>query len=418
MNSLRIATTRTLGPQSTLLSRLRPTYTRHLHATPIHLARRSRLRPSHPEPETEGDPEPSGALAVPTKREIFQTLDEAVSKAEDLLFVSKRRRDKLAARAAQKRDEEQEWEMSGSSSDEEDSPSSGRDSTRKPRPDPRGFAPPERKEDSAYYTTSEDDAFLNANKLVTPKHQPSSSIPPLTPTPETPDSLLDPTLDARRASSQQEDDWYINTAYNLPSSTPPLPRWMRTASVADARAEGREVDATQQKTGPLELEEIVGVLKEERGRNLCVIDMRSKCDFTDFMVICEGVSAKQVYALVDAVRRRAKFRIPYDTSLPPNVRVEGADTEDWMTLDTGKYIIHAFTPEARERYNLEGLWTAIKDPLLALTRQPELANTHGGAEEEAALRAARLSWGSHPVGGRERLTKSVVPREEGVEDGR
>ncbi|KAJ3026291.1 hypothetical protein HK097_006483, partial [Rhizophlyctis rosea] len=208
------------------------------------------------------------------------------------------------------------------------------------------------------------------------------------------------------SDEQVSDDWYINQSFNVPtptstsskSSTPQpepfIPKWLKNAAIAERRQQGiTEGENEAEAQGLIRLEEIVEVLKEERGQNLVVIDMKTKCDFTDFLVIVEGRSAKQVHALVDSVRRKAKRRVPKDTSLPPNVSVEGGGTEDWMVLDIGRFIVHAFTPEARTQYNLEGLWTAIKDPLLALSNEAELDNELAAEE---ALTAASLSWESHP----------------------
>lgn len=60
-----------------------------------------------------------------------------------------------------------------------------------------------------------------------------------------------------------------------------------------------------------------------------------------------------------------------------------------MVLDTGRFIIHCFTPEARARYNLEGLWTAIKDPLLALAR-------NANVDVQQQLTEAERGWDSRP----------------------
>ncbi|KAI8910659.1 hypothetical protein DFJ77DRAFT_470632 [Powellomyces hirtus] len=109
------------------------------------------------------------------------------------------------------------------------------------------------------------------------------------------------------------DDWYVEEASNVSeerlSPDDFVPRWMKGIAVAKQRSQGivLEEDATDA-VGPIRLKEIVNVLKEENGKNLAVISMRDKCDYTDFMVIVEGRSKKQIYALADAVRRRVGHR--------------------------------------------------------------------------------------------------------------
>ena len=42
--------------------------------------------------------------------------------------------------------------------------------------------------------------------------------------------------------------------------------------------------------------------------------------------------------------------------MPPNLALEGRDSEDWMVLDMGKIILHFFTPEMRLEMDLDGFW--------------------------------------------------------------
>ncbi|TPX60075.1 hypothetical protein SpCBS45565_g07585 [Spizellomyces sp. 'palustris'] len=194
------------------------------------------------------------------------------------------------------------------------------------------------------------------------------------------------------ARKSLSDDWYVDEAYNIAEEAPKesdfVPRWMRGIEIAEQRSQGMVEEEEIDLNGPLRLREVVDVLREEKGTNLVAIDMRSKCDYADYMIIVEGRSKKQIYALADAVRRKAKHRVGLDPSLPPNLTIEGTDSEDWMVLDTGRFIIHCFTPEARARYNLEGLWTAIKDPLLALVRDADI--------EQQQLAEAGRGWDSRP----------------------
>ena len=38
--------------------------------------------------------------------------------------------------------------------------------------------------------------------------------------------------------------------------------------------------------------------------------------------------------------------------------IEGKDSPDWQLIDLGRFVFHFFTPEARQLYNLEELWSA------------------------------------------------------------
>lgn len=43
-----------------------------------------------------------------------------------------------------------------------------------------------------------------------------------------------------------------------------------------------------------------------------------------------------------------------------NCRVEGTETGGWLVIDLDDVIVHLFSPEQREYYNLEGLWSEGK----------------------------------------------------------
>ncbi len=43
-----------------------------------------------------------------------------------------------------------------------------------------------------------------------------------------------------------------------------------------------------------------------------------------------------------------------------NGRVEGLSTDGWMLVDFGDVILHCFSPDRREYYRLEELWSKGK----------------------------------------------------------
>ncbi|KAJ3175664.1 Mitochondrial assembly of ribosomal large subunit protein 1 [Geranomyces variabilis] len=211
--------------------------------------------------------------------------------------------------------------------------------------------------------------------------------------------------EAASGKAAEGDDWYVDQSYNLDDSYPNqedlVPRWMKGIALAEQRSRGQAEQEDSEtiaddRTGPLKLREIVEELKAENGSNLVVISMRDKCDYTDFLVIVEGRSKKQIYALADAVRRRAKHRLQHDASLPSTLTIEGVDSDDWMLVDLGRFIVHCFTPEARARYNLEGLWTVISDPLLALARESDVEVGRDDLMDKQ-LEEAERSWDTRPA---------------------
>ena len=90
---------------------------------------------------------------------------------------------------------------------------------------------------------------------------------------------------------------------------------------------------------------------EMRATNIVVLDMTKIASIVDFFVICTGTSRRQMHAIADEVNRKLKGE-------GGNTRlgVEGYRTEaNWILMDFGDVVLHIFTAEGRELYDLENL---------------------------------------------------------------
>ena len=84
---------------------------------------------------------------------------------------------------------------------------------------------------------------------------------------------------------------------------------------------------------------------------IVALDMRALVSYTDFLVICTARNERQARAIADEV----KLRLKQEQALLPN----GSEVEDaagWIVLDYLDCVLHVFTGEARQRYQLEDLW--------------------------------------------------------------
>ena len=85
-----------------------------------------------------------------------------------------------------------------------------------------------------------------------------------------------------------------------------------------------------------------------------VLDMRKATNFCDYFVICSGNSERQVESITDVVQEGIlKENIK---TIKPN----GAKNGLWSLLDYGDVVIHIFSKEVRDFYNLERLWIDAK----------------------------------------------------------
>jgi ribosome-associated protein len=99
----------------------------------------------------------------------------------------------------------------------------------------------------------------------------------------------------------------------------------------------------------------------KKAEDIVVLDMRGLVSYTDFLAICTARNERQARAIVDEVRLQVKR----ETGLLPG-GVDGAGADGWVVLDYLDCVLHVFTAEARDRYQLEDLWREAPRPQLDL----------------------------------------------------
>ncbi len=92
------------------------------------------------------------------------------------------------------------------------------------------------------------------------------------------------------------------------------------------------------------------ICEEFRGRDTVVLDLTEVTPIVDFFVITTGTNLRQMRAIADEVRVQMRAR---GNSFQP---LEGADNSPWVLQDYGDVVLHVFTAEARDLYDLEKLW--------------------------------------------------------------
>lgn len=89
----------------------------------------------------------------------------------------------------------------------------------------------------------------------------------------------------------------------------------------------------------------------KKAEDIVVLDMRGLVAYTDFLAICSARNERQAKAIVDEVRVRVK----QESALLPG-GVDGGGEAGWTIIDYLDVVLHVFTPEARDRYQLDDLW--------------------------------------------------------------
>jgi ribosome-associated protein len=106
---------------------------------------------------------------------------------------------------------------------------------------------------------------------------------------------------------------------------------------------------------------IVEVVEDRKAEDILLLDLRPDVVIADFFVICSGNSDRQLRALADNVREKVKEQysvLPYST--------EGVAESGWVLMDYGDIVVHLFSDDKRQFYDLEGLWRAEANVLLSI----------------------------------------------------
>lgn len=91
-------------------------------------------------------------------------------------------------------------------------------------------------------------------------------------------------------------------------------------------------------------------LDSKKGEQIKVIKITDVSVLADYMVIATGGSSTHVKALSDEVEAKL------DEAGVSVSHIEGYRSNTWILLDYVDVIVHVFSDEARQYYDLERLW--------------------------------------------------------------
>src|SRR5689334_11925573 len=89
---------------------------------------------------------------------------------------------------------------------------------------------------------------------------------------------------------------------------------------------------------------------DKKAENVKVLDLTQLSGFTDYFVICSGMSDRQVQAIADSVASSM------DVEGHEVLSTEGYSDGRWVLMDFGDVVVHVFLDALREYYDLENLW--------------------------------------------------------------
>ena len=94
----------------------------------------------------------------------------------------------------------------------------------------------------------------------------------------------------------------------------------------------------------------IDAIESKKGSDIVLLDVRKLSMFTDYFLICNGDSERQIKAISGGVQE------VLDQGGLRRLGHEGSAESGWVLLDYGDLMVHIFAPEQRDYYELEELW--------------------------------------------------------------
>jgi len=96
---------------------------------------------------------------------------------------------------------------------------------------------------------------------------------------------------------------------------------------------------------------VVTTLRELKATDVCVIDVKDKVEWVKYMIHATGRSRAHIRSLGNALLDQLKQRRPGRAW-----KLNQADCDFWVILNSGDILINLWTEEEREEYDLERTW--------------------------------------------------------------
>lgn len=103
-------------------------------------------------------------------------------------------------------------------------------------------------------------------------------------------------------------------------------------------------------TAPQLAIQLARIVHDDKCESVTVMDLRGLSPVTDFFVICSGTSNRQMRTAADHAIEHGKA-----INEPPFSK-SGTESATWILIDFVDVVLHIFTPEHRDYYDLELLW--------------------------------------------------------------
>ncbi|KAI8973879.1 hypothetical protein BDB01DRAFT_909016 [Pilobolus umbonatus] len=175
------------------------------------------------------------------------------------------------------------------------------------------------------------------------------------------------------SDEEVDTEWFVDPQYpdEVPLSEKDfIPLWQRRAigDHLEDRLALEKVSKELMNSGKITVDSLHDLLVESKMDSVKVLDLREKCDWTDYMIVASSAKGDKylssIASHVGSVVKQAIRSHPGQSGALPMPQIEGRnDKSGWILIDLGRIIVHLFTPEMKDLYDLEGLWSSVStDP--------------------------------------------------------
>ncbi len=109
--------------------------------------------------------------------------------------------------------------------------------------------------------------------------------------------------------------------------------------------------------------------EQKKGLEIRMLDVREHIKVADYFVIITGTSRPHIRAIQQEIHVRLK------AAGVAHGREEGGDLGWWVLMDYGDVIVHVMQAEAREYYDIDGLYQDAAEVTWRTRALPELPET-------------------------------------------
>lgn len=129
---------------------------------------------------------------------------------------------------------------------------------------------------------------------------------------------------------------------------------MTTTETQNTEAVAAEAVASEVK-----LRAICAAMNQSIARDPKILDVRGQTLIADYFLMCSGTSITHIRSIAERiVEDLEEIENPRGA---PRIKPQGSAESYWIILDYSDIIVHIFSEETRDFYDLERLWSDAKD---------------------------------------------------------